>query len=1654
MAIYHLHVKVIQRSKGKNVVAAAAYRRAVRLFDEKEQKYWDYTKKADVIHSEIIVPDNAPVWAKELVDLHQTNSSLAAEKLWNSVEAVEKRVDAQLAREIEFALPIELDQAQNIALAREFIHDQFVLRGMIADWNVHWDEGNPHVHVMLSMRELMEGGFGKRVIAWNSRALMNAWRIKWAEYANFHLRLHQHAVKIDYRSYQEQGIDLLPSIHQGKAVSDMERRGIPTQIMFEANDIRRENLTRISADPQLLLTKLSARSEIFTGEQLGQELGQYVNDQGKFSLQEKQEEGILGEAVLQELENLDNNNRSIDSIRLQNRLTPDAIAQILKSIEHHDSVFTEKSIAKAVENTIIKAVEPFTQNAEAFTKAIIQLKNSPELIYLGAGDDGRDRYTTRRMFTLENEIQRVADCMRDSRHSHIAGRLIRLTLEKYQTQIGKQLTEEQLIAVQHILKPSAISCIVGRAGTGKSFSLGAARVVWESQGLRVQGVALSGIAADGLSKDAGILSRTIESFRYAVQQGSLVLTRSDVIVMDEAGMTDSVSMMALLNAVQEAKAKLVLVGDHAQIQPVGPGASFRALLERLGFAEIQTVYRQKESWQREATVAFSAGRMNDGLAAYESHGCIHFENTPEDAQLRLVNDWVTTRTNHQKDLNQYLVVAHRNEDVASLNALLRAQRVKRGEIGDGYFVNAKLGAMKIVKGDRLLFLKNDRRLGVSNGRFATIQAVDFTESGKVNCFTVLLDGTDKQISINPNQYFDFTYGYAATVHKVQGMTVDHAFIYAGGLSWNRHLTYVALSRHRESCHLYADKSTHREIKVLQRNLGRFGMKDSLLDFPIAFTERRGIDNSWLLKRLPQHLATRLKTFKEKITEQVDQWIGPKRYAQQKEAIAQEELNKLAAEKITHRREDARLVAAYVDANKDVGIAWQILQSKLNKLGLNGISYEAQSFTLIAGTQEYLLFQSTLYARNEKAFQLMLDPLRYEKAIQIYALDLTKLKKQAEQHACYRRVKQYDDVDKKGMVVHRDRLAEEIAKNIKGHFSYLQSFQHKTSDIKKHALSHIRRQLFITLTPEQRSFFSVVENYQLAVLNVGSWWSTQVKESNKNKENQTNKSFLKRSVLERLNKLSVERDSLAYQILQNRGHYDKALDFYQIGLAVSHVGETLTEQQIQQAKTRWYKLQQSAARHELRERVTTYHQALSVGNTSQRLSLAYEIMQATSAHHGPVVNLAMNTNEVWRAIRQDAKRYERYAHYRQLDLVDRVGFKSVESYMDAKQSHAMAWREIFESKKTANLDEKILYSMVVPHVTSYTQTRNQLAATILENPSHYSAGLNYFKITLEELQPHAHHYRCREAVNHYVNETQPLLRAKAALTLVLDPKAHHRFILENKLTWRVIYRDAKIAERKQLFERLTAEEKALYRLADRYKNANQTAGRLFSHSKRIEQTKQITQIKPRVDHAFAKRDYLAWRLVNFAYSIDVHTFTEFTQAYHLNGDKLLQQHVRHTERLALEFKAAANTQELVTPRLTAPEISIDTLLTQYVDMELEQTRLVNAMHTARLKDPVAAKELSAKTLAHSRSIKAFAAQVVIHPDVRAEIEKLKEISGIKPATLAQRGGFLAIRERMNNAVNKCEIAPEDKHVLIMQLNNKVLEQSHTQTRDRNRGGRSR
>src|SRR5450631_2766399 len=258
MAIYHLHVKVIGRKSGSSAVASAAYRSGSRLRDERLDRGHDFSAKRGVVHSEVLLPENAPaVWKDR-------------ERLWNDVEAFEVRKDAQLAREVEFAIPRELTQAQGIELARDFARGEFVDRGMIADLNVHWDmaeDGSPkpHAHVMLTMRAVAEDGFGPKVRDWNRTEMVERWRERWAELANERLAELDIDARIDHRSLEAQGIALEPQSQIGAPAQRIEGEGIEAADRAEMHrEIARGNGARIIADPSLGLDAITQQQSTFT----------------------------------------------------------------------------------------------------------------------------------------------------------------------------------------------------------------------------------------------------------------------------------------------------------------------------------------------------------------------------------------------------------------------------------------------------------------------------------------------------------------------------------------------------------------------------------------------------------------------------------------------------------------------------------------------------------------------------------------------------------------------------------------------------------------------------------------------------------------------------------------------------------------------------------------------------------------------------------------------------------------------------------------------------------------------------------------------------------------------------------------------------------------------------------------------------------------------------------------------------------------------------------------------------------------------------------------------------------------------------------------------------------------------------------------------
>ncbi|AGH51951.1 conjugal transfer protein TraA [Sphingomonas sp. BHC-A] len=753
MAIYHFSAKVISRANGSSAVASAAYRAAERLHDDRLGRDHDFSNKAGVVHSEILAPEGAP----ERLNDRAT--------LWNEVEAGEKRKDAQLAREVEFSIPRELNQQQGIQLARDFVEKQFVERGMVADMNVHWDMGKdgqpkPHAHVMLSMREVGPEGFGQKVREWNSTALLQEWRVAWADHVNERLAELDIDARIDHRTLEAQGIDLEPQHKIGPAASRMPEQGLEAERVEDHARIARENGEKIIARPEIALDAIARQQATFTRRDLAQ-----------------------------------------------------------FAFRHSDG-------------------------KDQFDQVMSAVRSSPELVALGRDGKGEDRFTSRDMIAAEQRLERAAEGLAIDRGHGVADAHVTRALASAEGR-GLDLSAEQRGALAHITGDKGLASVVGYAGSGKSAMLGVAREAWEAQGYQVRGAALSGIAAENLEGGSAIASRTIASMEYQWEQGRELLGPRDVLVIDEAGMIGTRQMECVLSHAEQAGAKVVLVGDPEQLQAIEAGAAFRAVTERHGWAEITEIRRQCEDWQRDATKALATGRAGEAIHAYEAHGMVQAAETRELARADLVDRWDAERI-AAPDQSR-IILTHTNAEVRDLNLAARDRLRDAGELGPDVRVSAERGARDFATGDRIMFLKNERGLGVRNGTLGKVEQVSPER------MAVKLDD-GRSVAFDLKDYAHVDHGYAATIHKSQGVTVDRAHVLATP-GMDRHSAYVALSRHRDGVQLHYGRDDFGDDRRLVRTLSRERAKDMASDYGRdrdaeirAFADRRGLSGEI---RLPE-----------------------------------------------------------------------------------------------------------------------------------------------------------------------------------------------------------------------------------------------------------------------------------------------------------------------------------------------------------------------------------------------------------------------------------------------------------------------------------------------------------------------------------------------------------------------------------------------------------------------------------------------------------------------------------------------------------------------------------------------------------------------------------------------------------------------------------
>ncbi len=360
----------------------------------------------------------------------------------------------------------------------------------------------------------------------------------------------------------------------------------------------------------------------------------------------------------------------------------------------------------------------------------------------------------------------------------------------------RTLTDEQATMVRRLTRSGAgVEIVVGKAGTGKTYALDAARDAWEAAGIPVTGVALAARAALELEQSAGIRSTTLARLLGQLddhRQGS-PLKPGSVLVVDEAGMIGTRQLARLLDHAETQQVKVVLVGDPRQLPEIDAGGLFRALTTRLPAIELTDNRRQTHTWEQAALDQLRHGNPDTALTAYRTHGRIRTADTAEQLRDQLVDDWWNTASH---DLPGSLMIALRRSDVDELNHHARAKMLAGGRLTGPTIVTT--GGVELQAGDRIVCLRNDRRLGVVNGTRATITAA----WPGMRAIQAIDDG-GRTITLPPD-YLDaghVTLGYAITGHKAQGLTCDHTYT-LGAETLYREWGYVAMSRGRITNQLY------------------------------------------------------------------------------------------------------------------------------------------------------------------------------------------------------------------------------------------------------------------------------------------------------------------------------------------------------------------------------------------------------------------------------------------------------------------------------------------------------------------------------------------------------------------------------------------------------------------------------------------------------------------------------------------------------------------------------------------------------------------------------------------------------------------------------------------------------------------------------------
>ncbi len=814
MAIYHLRAGFVSRSSGRSAVQSAAYITGTLLEETRRDLIADYrNRSSDVIYSFTLAPDHAP-------------ESFRTLKIWDELENFEDRYamlhyktdntqtqyknSAQVAQTIVIALPQELSPEVWKELTLDFVTERFISRGLTVSGAIHTDKGNPHAHLQVSRRAIKIDGTWelKKDRSITTKSALLATRKLWAEKTNYYLAMEGFNLQVDHRSFVDLCIPFKPTRHQGWYANKLQEQGMSSRIVIENNQIRVQNKELTALTPEAILQELTTKYAVFTADDLAK--------------------------------------------LIQGRLADDV------------------KLATVVYNQVFK-----------------------QLVSVGENFAGKMYYTTPIYQAQEATVLGLVQQMATQKSGLIIDPVKR---DEIISQQYSWLNAEQLASVKLLCDNYQLTALVGRAGTGKTTTLKAIVTIHKASGFKITGMALSAVAADNLGAETSCSAETIAFYldrweqlkeakkefwsAHTSQEHPLIahkfhslqqyeLTNKHLVIVDEAGMVGTNAWGVLLQEITTAGAKLIKTGDDHQFKAIESGDFFRKSTELVSgqnkLAVLTKIVRQKEEWMREASQDLADQKIYRALALYENHG--HVQKISGNLITTVANAYIKQIT---ADSNGLLLVGT-NAECQQLNTAIRTILQEQGLVAkQEVAINKKPFAI----GDKIVFLKNDRTVKITSldpdskqikellikngmcGKIIRIEAaVDEYDQPDYRLTVAIDKHTNAQFLIS--DYNHINHGYALTLRKAQGQTVNWSMVVASK-NMDAAAIYVALTRHRETTTLFYDSSTFKSFKELQQSLSKLATKELVTDFTIKPEHLSFWENVQCYKLLGQDLMAAVK----------------------------------------------------------------------------------------------------------------------------------------------------------------------------------------------------------------------------------------------------------------------------------------------------------------------------------------------------------------------------------------------------------------------------------------------------------------------------------------------------------------------------------------------------------------------------------------------------------------------------------------------------------------------------------------------------------------------------------------------------------------------------------------------------------------------------